>query len=200
MNEWHALCEASKEPCSAVPRLSHTAYGRNLSGRYTNLPMPRGTQCLLREPTRNGQNVWTKLSFLGQTFRFLWPFHNSLGIRSTNLIYRRRPWHPTPVLLPGESQGRRSLVGGCLWGRTGVRHNWSDLASHPLDGCVLSFSENCSHNPGLTSKSASFSSSQWLIQVEEHDPNGNIKIFPVTFARTIPNETKQQQPLLTNTF
>ena len=26
-------------------------------------------------------------------------------------------WHPTPVLLPGESPGRRSLVGCCLWGR-----------------------------------------------------------------------------------
>ena len=36
--------------------------------------------------TRNGQSVWTKLSFLGQTFQSLWPFHNSLEIRSTNLI------------------------------------------------------------------------------------------------------------------
>ena len=31
---------------------------------------------------------------------------------------RRRQWHPTPVLLPGESQGWGSLVGCCLWGRT----------------------------------------------------------------------------------
>ena len=31
---------------------------------------------------------------------------------------RRRRWHPTPVLLPGESQGRRSLVGCRLWSRT----------------------------------------------------------------------------------
>ena len=30
----------------------------------------------------------------------------------------RRKWQPTPVFLPGESQGQRSLVGGCLWGRT----------------------------------------------------------------------------------
>ena len=29
----------------------------------------------------------------------------------------RRRWHPTRVLLPGESQGWRSLVGCCLWGR-----------------------------------------------------------------------------------
>ena len=30
----------------------------------------------------------------------------------------RRKWQPTPVFLPGESQGRRSLMGCRLWGRT----------------------------------------------------------------------------------
>ena len=30
----------------------------------------------------------------------------------------RRKWQPTPVFLPGESQGQRSLVGGRLWGCT----------------------------------------------------------------------------------
>ena len=30
----------------------------------------------------------------------------------------RRKWQPTPVFLPGESQGRGSLVGCLLWGRT----------------------------------------------------------------------------------
>ena len=29
----------------------------------------------------------------------------------------RRKWQPTPVFLPGESQGRRNLVGCRLWGR-----------------------------------------------------------------------------------
>ena len=28
----------------------------------------------------------------------------------------RRKWQTTPVFLPGESQGRRGLVGCCLWG------------------------------------------------------------------------------------
>ena len=31
---------------------------------------------------------------------------------------QRRRWHPTPVLLPGKSHGRRSLVGCSPWGRT----------------------------------------------------------------------------------
>ena len=30
--------------------------------------------------------------------------------------YGRRQWHPTPVLLPGESHGRRTLVGCSPWG------------------------------------------------------------------------------------
>ena len=30
----------------------------------------------------------------------------------------RRKWQPTPVFLHGESQGRGSLVGCGLWGRT----------------------------------------------------------------------------------
>ena len=31
-------------------------------------------------------------------------------------ILWRRKWHPTPVLLPGKSLGRRSLVGYSPWG------------------------------------------------------------------------------------
>ena len=34
-------------------------------------------------------------------------------------ISRRRQWHPTPVLLPGKSHGRRSLEGCSPWGRWG---------------------------------------------------------------------------------
>ena len=40
----------------------------------------------------------------------------------------RRKWQPTPVFLPGESQGQGSLAGCHLWGHT-VRHDWSDLAA-----------------------------------------------------------------------
>ena len=34
----------------------------------------------------------------------------------------RRAWQPTPVFLPGESQGQRSLVGYSPWG-----HKKSDM-------------------------------------------------------------------------
>ena len=33
-------------------------------------------------------------------------------------MHWRRKWQPTPVFLPGESQGQRSLVGCCLWSCT----------------------------------------------------------------------------------
>ena len=40
-------------------------------------------------------------------FTFTFPF-----------MHWRRKWQPTPVFLPGESQGRGSLMGCCLWGCT----------------------------------------------------------------------------------
>jgi len=38
-------------------------------------------------------------------------------IKICQLYHWRRQWHPTPVLLPGKSHGRRSLVGCSPWGR-----------------------------------------------------------------------------------
>ena len=46
---------------------------------------------------------WTQLSDSLSLFTFM---------------HWRRKWHATPVFVPGESQGRGSLVGCCLWGRT----------------------------------------------------------------------------------
>ena len=43
-------------------------------------------------------------------------------------MHWRRKWQPTPVFLPGESQGRGSLVGCRLWGRR-VGHDCRDLAA-----------------------------------------------------------------------
>ena len=43
----------------------------------------------------------------------------SLGVRHDfTSTHWRRKWQPTPVFLPGESQGRGSLVGCRLWGHT----------------------------------------------------------------------------------
>ena len=42
-------------------------------------------------------------------------------------MHWRRKWQPTPVFLRGESQGRESLVGCCLWGHNG--QDWGNLAA-----------------------------------------------------------------------
>ena len=45
---------------------------------------------------------------------------NCINVNTSGLqwLMWRRKWQPTPVFLPGEYQGRGSLVGCCLWGRT----------------------------------------------------------------------------------
>ena len=43
-------------------------------------------------------------------------------------LSRRRQCHPTPVLFPGKSDGRRSLV-GCSPGGFGVGHDWATSLS-----------------------------------------------------------------------
>ena len=44
--------------------------------------------------------------------------HLRMELQGHRVPARRRQWQPTPVFLPGESQGQRSLVGCHLWGRT----------------------------------------------------------------------------------
>ena len=61
-------------------------------------------------------------------------------------MHWRRKWQPTPVFLPGESQGRGNLVGCCLWGRTESDTTevtqqqqalWEALYSHSLINPIL---------------------------------------------------------------
>jgi len=44
-------------------------------------------------------------------------------------MHWRRKWQPTPVFLPGESQGQGRLVGCRLWGCTELDMTESDLAA-----------------------------------------------------------------------
>ena len=62
---------------------------------------------------------WTeepgRLQFMGSLrVRHDWATSLSLFI----FMHWRRKWQPTPVFLPGESQGRGRLVGCHLWGHT----------------------------------------------------------------------------------
>ena len=44
--------------------------------------------------------------------------HWATSLSLFTFVHWRRKWQPTPVFLPGESQGQGSLVGCNLWGRT----------------------------------------------------------------------------------
>ena len=50
-------------------------------------------------------------------------------------MHWRRKWQPTPVLLPGESQGWRSLVGCHLWGRTESDMTLAAVAARTFATC-----------------------------------------------------------------
>ena len=51
----------------------------------------------------------------------------------------RRQWQPTPVLLPGESQGQGEPGGLPSMGSHRVRHDWSDLAAAAAATSLLFF-------------------------------------------------------------
>ena len=63
--------------------------------------------CMQR--TRSKSSIWLNRD------REEW---QGLGLEICIIIegFQRRQWHPTPVLLPGKSHGRRSLVGCSPWG------------------------------------------------------------------------------------
>ena len=70
---------------------------------------------------------------LDKSFRRLSPWGCEVGhdwatsLSLFTLMHWRRKWQPTPVFLPGESLGRGSLAGCCLWGHTESDTTWSDL-------------------------------------------------------------------------
>jgi len=66
-------------------------------------------------PGRNGAKVQSLLITSYQVWVLLRWLTTSLSLFT--LLHWRRKWQPTPVFLPGESQGWGSLVGCRLWGR-----------------------------------------------------------------------------------
>ena len=63
---------------------------------------------------------WTEEPGRLKSMRSLRVGHNWVASLSlSTFMHWRRKWQPTPVFLPGESQGWGSLVGCHLWGRTG---------------------------------------------------------------------------------
>ena len=77
-------------------------------GCFSSLPVLLWLVGRMVPTTAEKSLVTTKLC---QRIRLVW------ALEGGRPSFQRRQWHPTPVFLPGESQGRGSLVGCCLWGR-----------------------------------------------------------------------------------
>ena len=60
-------------------------------------------------------------------------------------MHWRRKWQPTPVFLPGESQGWGSLVGCRLWGHTEL--DTPEQLSTQAQQDIISISISCLENP-----------------------------------------------------
>ena len=95
-------------------------------------------------------------------------------------IFQRRQWQPTPVLLPGKSHGRRSLV-GCLHGVTKSRAQLSDFTFtfhfHTLEkemathSSILAWRISCLENRG---RQWPFIKAKWLCSNRE-DKGGQVQ-------------------------
>ena len=65
------------------------------------------------------ENPWTEEPGRLQSMESLRVRHDwATSLSLFSFMPWRRKWQPTPVFLPGESQGRWSLVGCRLWGHT----------------------------------------------------------------------------------
>ena len=83
---------------SLIPELGRSSgEGKGYSLQYFGLE--KSMVCIFHGVPKS----WTRL----RDFSFTFHFHAL-----------EKEWQPTPVFLPGESQGRGSLVGCRLWGRT----------------------------------------------------------------------------------
>ena len=65
---------------------------------------------------KEGRNIMIKGSIQEEDITILNIYATSLSLFT--FMHWRRKWQPTPVFLPGESQGWGSLVGCHLWGHT----------------------------------------------------------------------------------
>ena len=78
-------------------------------------------------------------------------------------LHWRRKWQPTPVFLPGESQGRGSLVSCRLWGHTeSATLKW--LSSSSSSSHILKWSNwQLSQQRGISTDINSPFSKVWLV-------------------------------------
>ena len=84
------------------------AKSRTRLSNWTETTVPRGS---------TESHSWgPSFTIFSSTNQHITLFYGCLCFK--HLLPWRRKWQPTPVFLPGESHGQRSLMGCCLWGCT----------------------------------------------------------------------------------
>ena len=112
---WWAAVYGVTQSWTQLKRLSSSSSSSLISGEGNGTPLQYS--CL--ENPMDGGAWWAADHGVNKSliqlsdFTFTFPF-----------MHWRREWQPTSVFLPGESQGRGSLVGCRLWGRT---QSWTRL-------------------------------------------------------------------------
>ena len=93
-----------------------TRVGHNLSSKPPAIKQSQGHLVL---PQGLWKIPWTEEPGRLQSMGLLRVGHDrATSLSLFTFMHWRRKWQPTPVFLPGESQGRGSLVGCRLWGCT----------------------------------------------------------------------------------
>jgi len=92
----------------------YNLFGQCFGGFLCGLTQKLSPMCLYkRNKTHAHKKIYIRI-FMDVLFMINTDRKNAKSYQPVN---RRRQWHPTPVLLPGKSHGRRSLVGCSPWRR-----------------------------------------------------------------------------------
>ena len=103
---WRSLVGCSPwglEESDTTERL-HFHFSRSCTGEGNGNP----GQCSCLENPRDSGAWWAAVYGVAQSRTLLKRLSSS---SSSSILYWKRQWHPTPVLLPEKSHGQRSLVG-----------------------------------------------------------------------------------------
>ena len=109
-----SLVQQHQHPLKLVRRTNSPAPGllNRIQGQATDLWFNKPCTLAWKIPWTEGPGGLQSMGSLG--VRHDWV----TSLYFFTFMHWRRKWQPTPVFLPGEPQGRGSLVGCHLWGRT----------------------------------------------------------------------------------
>ena len=105
---------------SLPPFLSSKSQGSKLNGKKWIESLPQSNDTRIFSESTVSQIQCYRLVYVLVIYCWIANYPNTYWLKQPFyclMIFWARKWQPTPVLLPGESHGGRSLVGYSPWGR-----------------------------------------------------------------------------------